>query len=128
MGHNPGLTQAFIASGAIPARTLVKFGADDATVTVAGAGDDAIGVTTEIDAADGETVDVHLGGVVEVIFGGNVARGKLIAAGANGHAVQAAPADNATVDTAGRAMCSGVANDIGLVLLAPGILTAVAAA
>ncbi|HEU4958972.1 MAG TPA: capsid cement protein [Sphingomonas sp.] len=127
MGHNPGLTQAFTASGAIPARSFVKFGADDDTVTIAGVGDDAIGVTTEIDAADGETVDVHLGGVVEVIFGGNVGRGKLLASGANGQAIQAAPADNTTVSTAGRAMCSGVAGDIGLVLLGPGSLTAVAA-
>ncbi|MEA3018411.1 MAG: hypothetical protein QOI38_3133 [Sphingomonadales bacterium] len=121
-GRQDGLIKGFKASGAIPARRFVKFGADDRTVTLATAATDpVIGTSSDIDVADGEPCDVHLGGLAEVVYGGNVTRGaSLLTAAAGGEAVAAAPAAGVNNRIAGVAMVSGVDNDVGLVLLAPG--------
>jgi hypothetical protein len=128
-GRTDGLIKNFAASGAIPARHFVKFGAGDGLVALATAATDAIiGVSGELAAADGERVDIHLSGLAEVVLGGNVTRGtSLLTANADGEAVAAAPADAASARVAGPAMVSGVDQDIGLVLLAPGEIRAAAA-
>jgi len=121
-GRTDGLIKTFTASGAISARSLVKFGAADNLVVVATAATDAIiGASGELDAADGEPVDICLSGLAEVRYGGNVTRGtSLLTAAAGGEAVAAAPAAGVNNRIVGVAMVSGVDNDIGLVLLAPG--------
>lgn len=121
-GRTDGLIKTFTASGAVPARSLVKFGAADNLVVVATAATDAIiGVSSAIDAADGEACDVHMSGIAEVRYGGAVTRGvSLLTAAAGGEAVAAAPAAGVNNRIIGVAMASGVDNDIAAVLLAPG--------
>jgi hypothetical protein len=115
---NPLLTKAYDASGAVGAYLCVKFAAADGVVSVATAGaDKVIGVSTSLAAADGERVDVIRTGIAEVIYGGNVTRGDLLMAGAGGKAVLLVP--GAGVRCLGVAEVSGVANDVGSVLLSP---------
>lgn len=119
--NNPGLTKTLKAGAAITKNRIVKFGADDNHVIQGAAATDAlIGVADRLGAAAAEDqVDVHLSGVVEVEFGGTVTRGGLLTSDANGKAVAAAPAPGVNNAVIGRAVVSGVAGDIGSVLLAP---------
>lgn len=123
-GRTDGIIKTFMASGAILARSFVKFGAGDNLVSVATAATDAvIGVTGELDAADGTPVDVCLSGLAECRYGGNVTRGvSLLTAAAGGEAVAAAPAQGVNNRIGGVCMQSGVDNDIGLILLAPSMM------
>lgn len=119
--HNPILTKARVADGAITKHRIVKPGSDDDSVAQAAAATDAlIGVATELAATDAERVDITLMGVVEIEYGGNVTRGALLTADADGKAIAAAPATGANMSVIGRAMVSGVDGDIGSVQIAPG--------
>jgi hypothetical protein len=117
----PTLTRTYNAGGTIAARRIVKFGNADHTVVQGAAATDAmIGVSADLGAGSGERIDVHLSGVAEVAYGGDVTRGALLTSDSNGAAVAAAPAAGANVAVIGRAMVSGVSGDVGLVLLGPG--------
>lgn len=119
----PVLTRTYLTGGAITKRRIVKWGSADHTVVQATAATDSlIGVAAELDAASGERIDVHLSGVVEVEFGGNVTRGAQITADTSGKAVAAAPAAGVNNGIIGIAMVSGVSGDIGTVLLAQSTL------
>lgn len=135
--HNPQLTKTFVADGAIAKRRIVKFGGADGKAAQADAATDALfGVAADLDAADGARVDVHMAGVAEVEYGGNVTRGALLTADADGKAIAVTrhthtenAAGTYTQDattgagSAGRvigiALVSGVAGDIGSVQIAP---------
>ena len=121
-GRTDGLIKSFVAGGAIPARRFVKFsGTDDSTVVLAAAAtDDVIGVSVDLDAALGDSVDVALGGLAEVTSGGAVDRGKLVVSDAQGRAVNAAPAAGANVRTAGQALSTNVLGDFAVVLVSSG--------
>lgn len=120
---NQGLTLNRTAGGAIPARTIVKFGADSKTVLAgAAATDDLLGVSCDVDAAIGDPCDFMIDGIAPVISGGNITRGKPVTSDANGHAVQAAPASGADVRILGIAMEDAVANDITGVFLAQSVM------
>lgn len=107
-------TKTFIAAVDIPAHRLVKFGADDNTVTLATAGtDDVIGVSDNVDVKAGNTVDVATLGVEKVQYGGAVERGKAITAGADGKAVAGADGDKLI----GIALATAVENDIALAVI-----------
>lgn len=117
----PTLIKTYVAGGAITKRRIVKWGAADHTVVAAAAATDAlIGVACDLDAASGERVDVTLGGIAEVEFGGNVTRGAPLTADSAGKAVAAAPAAGVNNTIIGIAMVSGASGDIGTVLLSPG--------
>lgn len=116
-----GLIKTFDAGGTLPARRIVKFGSAEETVVVATAvGDALIGVSVDVDAANGDLVDVVLSGIAQVEYGGNVTRGALLTTDTAGKAVAAAPAGGANNSVIGRAMVSGASGDYGYVLLAPG--------
>lgn len=118
---NPTLTKTFVAEAAVTKRRIVKFGAADGQVLMGAAvGDTIFGVAAELDAAIGDRVDVHVAGIAEVEFGGAVTRGDFVTTDATGQAVAAAPAAGVNNAVIGRALVSGVAADIGTVLLAPG--------
>lgn len=122
-GRTDGLIKNFTASGAVPARSLVKHGAADNLVAVATAATDLIiGVSGELAAADGEPCDVHLDGIAEVRFGGAVDRGAKLTAAAGGEAVAAAPAAGVNNQIAGIALVTGVDNDIAPMLIAPSVM------
>jgi len=117
--RNPGLIKNFGASGAIPAYRIVKLttgtGSSDDLVTVAVAATDALfGVTNELSVATGERVDVVLGGIAPVVYGGTVTRGAWLTSDDQGRAIAAT--DDAQ-QLIGRATLSGVVSDIGAVLI-----------
>lgn len=120
-GLTSGLTKNFTAEAAVTKRRIVKFGAADTTVLLGAASTDLlIGVSTGIDAAINEPCDVKMGGIAEVEFGGAVTRGQYLTSDATGRAVAAAPAAGVNASIIGVAMVSGVAGDIGSVLLSQG--------
>ncbi len=115
------LVKTFVAGAALNPNQLVKYGVDDNTVIpAAAAADSIIGSTGAIGADLGDRIDVTLIGVEEVSYGGNVTRGDLVTSDANGAVVTAAPVAAANARIAGIAMVSGVAGDIGSVLIKPG--------
>ena len=122
-GRTDGLIKSFKAGAAVTRRRFVKFGgADDTMIQAAAVTDAIIGVSTEIDAANGEPMDVCLSGLAEVEYGGNVTRGDRLTSDANGKAVTAAPAAGVNNRIGATAMASGVAGDIGLCLIGLGTL------
>ncbi len=115
------LQKTFVAGANINPNQLVKYGVDDNTVIPAAAATDSvIGATGAIGALSGDRIDVTLIGVEEVTYGGNVTRGDLVTSDVNGAVVTAAPIAGANARIVGVAMVSGVAGDIGSVLVKPG--------
>lgn len=118
---SPMMQKAFKAGAALAARTIVKFGADDASVVPGAASTDAlIGISNELAAAIGENVDIVLVGITDVTFGGVVTRGDPLTSDATGKAVAAAPGAGVNARIIGFAMVSAVSGDIGPAFLAPG--------
>ena len=117
---NPGLVKNWIAEGAITKYRIVKLGTADGRIAQAGASTDAIvGVAAELDAADGERIDVIHSGIAEVEFGGAVTRGALVTADAQGRAITAAPVAGTNARIVGTAIDSAAAGDIAPVLVVP---------
>lgn len=82
--------KTYTAAVDIPAYSLVKFGTDDNTVTLASAAsDDVIGVSGDVDVTAGNLTDIAHLGVEKVKCGGTLTRGQSFYAGANGQAVAA---------------------------------------
>ena len=123
MGRTTGLLQkGYTATAAIPAMTLMKWGAADGTVVPATDGSAYIvGVQSQLDCDVGDRASACMvGNIEDVIYGGNVSRGDPLTANAQGRAVVAAPAAGANAFIIGYAEVSGVAGDIGTVIIAPG--------
>lgn len=107
----------YIARAAIPARTIVKWGAADYEVLPAAAATDhIIGISADLDTDSGDRCDVIHEGIALVKLGGAVTRGDLITSDAGGLAIKAVP--GAGVRIIGEAVETGVANDLVNVLLA----------
>lgn len=120
----PLLTENFTAEAAVAPRRFVKPGTADGKVLQGAAATDKIfGVSDSLgaDAAD-DRIDIHTAGVVEVEYGGELTRGDQLTADADGKAVAAAPATGVNNNVGGQARVSGVAGDIGLVQLSPGMI------
>jgi len=117
--NNPGLTLAYTASTDIPARVLVKYGANDGEAALATTKKDAfLGVSSDVAYATGQHVDVIRSGVTPVIYGAAITRGAALTANADGAAIPAAAGDQ----IAGYAEISGAAGDIGSIFLQRGAL------
>lgn len=124
MRTNPAIPAT--AGAAVLPRRIVKPGAAAGLAIQAAAATDKLwGVSDSLGAAAaGDRLAVYLSGdAVEIEVGGNIARGDLITADANGKAVTAAPAAGAACRTIGVANDSYVAGDIGEFRLAPGSVT-----
>lgn len=118
---NPGLIKTFTAETAVAPYRAVKHGTADTNVVQGAASTDAlIGVSGQLGVDAGKRVDVTLSDTAEIEFGGAVTRGDWLTSDANGKAITAAPAAGVNTNVLGRAMVSGVAGDIGDILLAPG--------
>lgn len=118
--NHPLQTKAFKASGAIqPARFVVLDPALEGVAAQADASADALmGVSQhQVLTPNGGTVDVHLSGIVPVIYGANVRAGYPLTSDANGNAVEAAPGVGVIAQVGGYALVPGVAGDIGVVNL-----------
>ena len=108
----------FTAEGAIVAYSIVKFGSNDFGALQAAASTDKLaGITTEIDAASGERVDVQTDGTAFLKINGTVTRGDWITSDASGLGVTAAPATGVNAEVVGKALQSGVAGDVIEVLI-----------
>lgn len=121
--RSENFAKGFLAGGAIAAKRIVKFGSSDTAVVQGAAATDLLIGVSDLAAESGAQVDVVLGGVAIVEYGGNVTRGQLLTADSNGKAVAAAPAATASNRTIGVAMVSGVSGDLGAVHLAPSSVT-----
>lgn len=115
-----GITKNFIAEEAIPAYRFVKLGSEDYAIALATAASDMIiGASTNVDSEANGRCDVELAAKIsEVTYGGAVTRGDRLTADAEGKAVTAASGNSYV----GIAMISGVAGDIGYVLLERGVV------
>ncbi len=110
---NNGLTKSYLAEGAISASRIVKVGAADwGALQAAAVSDKLIGISTEIDSASGERIDVVQEGIADLKLGGTVARGDLLTSDASGQGVTAAPAAGTNNRVVGVALVSGVSGDI----------------
>ncbi|WP_291854863.1 capsid cement protein [Bradyrhizobium sp.] len=119
---NIGLTKSYTAEAAISANRIVKVGgADYGVLQAAGAAatERSIGISTEIDAALGERIDVIHEGIADLKLGGTVARGDPVTSDATGQGVAAAPTAGVNNRIIGFALISGVIGDIIPVLLNP---------
>ena len=106
------------AGGAVAPYRIVKYGGADGTVVQSSAAADAhVGVSGRAKAAKDGRVEIARAGIADVTYGGNVARGALLTADADGKAVTAADGNRVI----GVAEVSGADGDIGQVLLAPGL-------
>lgn len=113
----PTLIMNYIALSAIAAHRFIAPGAEDNSVIQASGGTAAlIGVSTDVNASTGGRADVVHSGLTPVEFGGSISFGDPLTADEDGKAVVAQEGDR----IAGTAMCSGINNDIGLVLLGTG--------
>ena len=79
----------FTAETAVPAFRFAKAGTTEGNVKLAGAGDTVLGVTGELDSAEGRRCDVQFDGIAEVECGGPVTFGAKLVSDANGKAVAA---------------------------------------
>lgn len=111
--------KSYKAEAAVEGNRIVKVGAaDNQVLKGAAVGDALIGVSENLDTPINENCDVVLVGVADVRCGGAVARGDWLTSDANGKAVAAAPAAGVNNNVVGRALASGVLDDIIPVLLA----------
>ena len=113
--------KTYTAAVDIPAYSLVKFGTDDNTVTLAtAAGDDVIGVSGDVDVTAGNLADIAHLGVEQVKCGGTLTRGQAFYAGANGQAVSAESGN-----IAGYVLHSASKDDVVLAVINRAVMTAV---
>jgi len=120
---NPTLTKNAKAEAAVPAFTIVKFGAADGQVLPAAAvTDKLVGVSTDIAAAINERCDFIVDGIADVLYGGTVTRGDPLTSDASGRATTAAPGAGTNNRIIGIAMVSGVVGDIGSVKMSQGMV------
>lgn len=122
MGQTTGfLTKSLTATTAIPAYTLVKYGATDGTgVPATDATAFIFGVSSEIDTAVGERCSTHgIGNIADVRYGGAVTRGDKLTADAQGRAIATTTTG---ANCVGFAEVSGVVGDIGSVVVTPFVL------
>jgi Uncharacterized conserved protein (DUF2190) len=121
IGATAGIEKSVKCTAALVLAFLIaKPGADDDTFSQATAStEDLVGVFQHTTIAGGEEVRVMLSGVSRVKLGGTVTRGALLTSDANGKAVAIGAVAGTNYATIGRAMASGVADDIIPVLLAP---------
>jgi len=118
-----GLTKSFQAEGTINPFRIVKVGAADyGALQAAAVSDKFLGISTEVDTASGERLDVVHERIADLKLGGTVARGDFLTTDASGQGVTAAPAGGTNNQVIGRALTSGVNGDIIPVMVAPSTL------
>lgn len=121
MGQTAGIEKSVKCTAAVATAYLIaKPGADDDTFSQATAStEDLVGVFQHITTAAGEEIRLMLTGISKVKLGGTVTRGALLTSDANGKAVAIGAAAGTNYASIGRALASGVADDIIPVLLNP---------
>ena len=102
---------SFLASAAVEAFRVVKFGADDKHVTKSSAATDKhCGIAQCASTAAEDTLEVAIqGGGAKAVLGGNVTRGDYLTSDGNGKLITTVTADDNVI---AQAMGSGVLNDV----------------
>ena len=115
----PGFVRSYTADGAIGANLIVKPGGSDGTMALAtGATDALMGVLLELDAADGDRIDIVRDGIADILYGGDIAMGDPLTSDSQGRAIAATLGQNVI----GNAEVSGSLGDIGQVMVVPSAL------
>ncbi|MDA8170311.1 MAG: hypothetical protein M0Z48_00580 [Nitrospiraceae bacterium] len=120
MRATSGISKAAKCTAAIATQFLLCTpGADNDTFSVAsGSQSPLVGVFQSTTLNAGDSAEVMVSGISNVVLGGNVTRGQEVTSDANGNAIAAASyAPASGLHTAGIALESGVAGDIIAVLL-----------
>jgi hypothetical protein len=119
IGQTSGIEKSVKCTAAIATAFLIaKVGADDDTFSQATAStEDLVGVFQHITTVAGEEVRIMVAGISRVKLGGTVARGALVTSDAAGKGVAIGAVAGTNYATIGRAMASGVVDDIIPVLL-----------
>ena len=107
----------FKAGAAIAARKIVQIAADGDAEQAVAATKGLVGVSGSRAVASGETVELAVSGIAEVVLGATVEEGAFVTADANGDGVATTTAGDGIV---GICVVGGVDGDIGEVLLAQG--------
>lgn len=113
----------YTANGAVPAYTIVKPDAVAGKVVAgAAAADKVFGVSTDVDAALNDRIDVVHSGDARVLAGAAFAAGDLLMSDASGRAILAAAAAGVNVRTIGTSReLASAAGDIVEIMVAPGV-------
>tara|TARA_E500000318_G_scaffold46673_5_gene44006 strand:+ start:4044 stop:4457 length:414 start_codon:yes stop_codon:yes gene_type:complete len=131
-----GLIINFRAGALVAARRIVQHDGSAGAIQATGPTDPLLGVS-DLGAASGAALDIRMGGIAPVDYGGAISAGDPITSDADGKAIAAtahthtentagAYAQNATTGGAstvriiGYAVVDGVDGDIGSVQIAPG--------
>jgi len=110
---NECLTKSYSAGAAIAASRFVKHGASDfAAIQATDASAPILGVSEQVGAASGQSVDVIKEGIAYLELGGAVTRGNVLIADANGKGVAAVVVAGTTQYPGAIAEVSGAAGDI----------------
>jgi len=119
--RNEGILQkTFYAGADVAANRIVKAGADNTKVIVgAAATDKVLGVSDNLGAESGETLDVILDGIALVKAGGSISMGDLVASDGTGQAVATTTATHRYI---GVAMEDASSGDLIGVRIAPGLI------
>jgi Uncharacterized conserved protein (DUF2190) len=124
IGQTSGMEKSVKCTAAIAAAfTIAKFGADDDTMSLAGAATDMLaGVFQHSTANPGDEVRVMLDGITKIKLGGTVTRGQPLTSDATGQGIAAAPAAGTNARIIGIAMASGVSLDVITMLISPSVM------
>ncbi len=118
----PIVTENFTAGAVVNPCRICKHGSSDgAAIQAAAVSDKMFGISDNLGAdTSGDRLDIYTEGIVEVEYGGTIARGDDLTSDANGKAVKAAPSAGVNNRIIGTARVSGVSGDIGLCHLSHG--------
>lgn len=120
MRNEGTLQKTFYAGAAVAANRIVKPGADNTKVVVGAASTNKlVGISDNLGAASGDTLDVILDGIALVKAGGTVAMGDLITSDGTGQGVATTTAADRYI---GIAMEDAVSGDLFGVRIAPGLI------
>lgn len=119
IGATAGIEKSVKCTAALATAFLIaKVGGDDDTFSQATAStEDLVGVFQHTTSAAAEEVRLMVSGISRVKLGGTVSRGALLTSDANGKAVAIGAVGGTNYAVIGRAMASGVADDLIPVLL-----------
>lgn len=114
------LVKELLSDAAITVANVIgKMGSDDDHMAVCSAATDGmLGIIQQTATAAEQTLRIVLEGIADIKLGGTVTRGQLITSNASALGIAASAGQNYV----GIALVSGVANDIGSVLVCPGLV------
>lgn len=120
MRNEGTLQKTFYAGATVAANRIVKAGADVTKVIVgAAATDKSIGISDNLGASSGDTLDVILDGIALVKAGGTIGMGDIITSDGTGQGIATTTAGNRYI---GIAMEDASSGDLFGVRIAPGLI------